>query len=412
MADSLTVNDSLGRRLLSFIAGAGMVAASFMTIQHFFNANFPESIYKGSFCDISSFFNCNSSAFSKIAHYRGVPMGWPGLVLGFLVCLAALFPTKAFEKTLKALLLLNALGVVALFFYSVFFLKSLCLLCTGYYLFSLFAFFLYWKHGLIELPLPSIKLLIVFAMVFLAGAYGFHLFYGAKQDAQLGGVAARVVKEYYSLEKVPSPSFISPFMTAQATERFEDAPIQVIEYADFLCPDCLFMYEQLNRLKADFAGKINIAFQFFPLEGKCNTVVDKDRHPGGCDLSYIAAKDPAKFSAIHDEIFSHFQEARDPQWRAELAKKYGVEAALTDQATKDLVQKIINTGSEYEKTSKNFAHGIRSTPTLIVNNRMIIGTLPYGQLKAVFESLVAADAKTGDKRFLENWVDFQPKKKK
>ena len=39
--------------------------------------------------------------------------------------------------------------------------------------------------------------------------------------------------------------------------------------------------------------------------------------------------------------------------------------------------RIIATGAEYEKTSDQFAHGIRSTPTLIVNNRMIIGTLPY-----------------------------------
>jgi hypothetical protein len=43
---------------------------------------------------------------------------------------------------------------------------------------------------------------------------------------------------------------------------------------------------------------------------------------------------------------------------------------------------------------------------------MIIGTLPYGQLRAIFESLVAEGAKTGDRRFLENWVEFQPKKKK
>ena len=413
MADSLTVDGGFGRRLLSFIAGAGMIAASGLTIQHFFNANFPESIFKGSFCDINAFFNCTSSAYSKIAHFQGIPMGYWGLVLGALVCLGALFPSRAFERTMKALSLLNALGVVALFCYSVFFLKSLCLLCSGYYVFSLFSFFLYWKYGLKGIPVPSLKQLIVFALIAAAGAYGFHLFYKAKQDAQTGSITARAVKEYYSLEKVPDPSFISPFWTAQATERFEDAPIRVIEYADFLCPDCLFMSEQLNRLKAEFAGKINIAFQFFPLD-KCNTVVVEKggKHSGACDLSYIAAYDPAKFAAIHDEIFAHFQEARDPQWRADLAKKHGLEAALSDKNTIDLVQRIIDTGAEYEKTSDKFAHGIRSTPTLIVNNRMIIGTLPYGQLRAIFESLVAEGEKTGDRRFLENWVEFQPKKKK
>ena len=413
MTDGLTVESGFGRRFLAFLAGAGMAAASFLTIQHFYAANFPVSIFEGSFCDISAFFNCNSSAFSKIAHVQGVPMGWPGLFLGILVCLGALFPSKAFEKTLRALMLLNLLGVVALLVYSIFFLKSLCLLCTGYYLFSFFAFFLFWKYGLKGVPFPSLKQIVVFAALFLAGAYGFHLYYKAQQDAQRGGVAARVVKEYYSLEKAPDPSFISPFMVVQSTDRFEDAPIRVIVYSDFLCPDCLFLSEQITRLKTEFAGKLNIAFQFFPLD-KCNEVVAQKSglHPGACDLAYIAAHDPSKFVTIHDEIFAHQQEAKNPQWRAELARKYGVEAALTDPNTKDLVHRIMATGAEYEKTSDKFAHGIRSTPTLVINNRMIIGTLPYPQIQAIFESLAAEGAKTGDRRFLENWVDFRPAKKK
>jgi uncharacterized membrane protein/protein-disulfide isomerase len=413
MAESLALENIGRRRFWSFISGAGMIAASFLTIQHFYAANFPDSIYKGSFCDINAFFNCNSSAYAKIAHYQGVPMGWPGLLLGALVVLGALFPSRAFERTNKLLSLFNALGVAALFVYSVFFLKSLCLLCTGYYVFSLFSFFLFWKYGLKGFPVPSLKHLTVYAAVFLVGAYGFHLFYGAKQEAQQGGVAARVVKEYYSLEKVADPSFISPFMVAQATERFDDAPIRVIEYGDFRCPDCLFLYEQLNRFKSEYAGKINIAFQFFPLD-QCNTVVTQksNRHPGACDLAYIAAHNPSQFVTIYNEIFSHFQEARSPQWRADLAKKYGVEAALTDPKTKDLVFRIMNTGAEYEKTSTQFAHGIRSTPTIIVNNRMIIGTLPYAQTKAIFDALLEESKKTGDRRFLENWVEFQPPKKK
>jgi uncharacterized membrane protein/protein-disulfide isomerase len=413
MATGLTYDGTFGRRLSSFLAGAGMIAASFLTLQHFYAANFPDSIFKGSFCDISAFFNCNGSAFSKIAHYQGVPLGWFGLALGLLVVVGSLFPARALERTNKSLSLLNALGVLALLGYSLFFLKSLCLLCTGYYLFSLLSLFLFWKFGLRGAWFPNIKVLAVFGLLALAGAYGFHLYYKAMTDAQSGGVAARVVKEYYRLEKVPDPSFISPFMVAQATDRFQDAPIRVIEYADFLCPDCLFMHEQLIRLKADFAGKINIAFQFFPLDA-CNGVVAQkaNRHPGACDLSYIAAHDPGKFPEIYNDIFSHFQEAKSPEWRAELAKRYGVEAALTDPNTKDLVHRIMNTGSEYDKTSDQFAHGIRSTPTIIVNNRMIIGTLPYGQMKAIFEALLEESGQKGDKRFLENWVEFKPAKKK
>jgi len=49
----------------------------------------------------------------------------------------AVLPSVRLERVNKLLALLNALGVIFLFFYSVFFLKSLCLLCSGFYVFSL-----------------------------------------------------------------------------------------------------------------------------------------------------------------------------------------------------------------------------------------------------------------------------------
>ncbi len=68
---------------------------------------------------------------------------------------------------------------------------------------------------------------------------------------------------------------------------------------------------------------------------------------------------------------------------------------------------MIQTGREYEKTHDEYSHGIRSTPTLIVNNRMIIGTLPYEQLRVIFEALVD-EHEGGDRRFIENWVETGP----
>jgi uncharacterized membrane protein/protein-disulfide isomerase len=412
MQASLTLNGKSWSRTLSFVFGLGMMVASVFTIRHFFLANYPTSIYAGSFCDINSFFNCDSSAFSVISQVGGVPLGYFGLIVGALVCLGAVFPSISLERTNKTISIVNFVSVVGLFLFSVLYLKSLCLLCTGYYLFSIASFLLFWKYGidrddpswLSRHFSPSLKHLVTIAIVTLLGAYGMVLFHHARRDAQSGGVAARVVTQYYNLAVVKPPSLISPYRTVQSTEKFEDAPIQIIEYADFLCPDCLFLTQQMGKLKEEFKGKINIAYQFFPLEARCNQVVEKDKHPGACDLSYLAAYDPAKFSQIHDEIFANFEKAKDPAWRNALARKYQLEGALNDARTKELVQRIINTGNEYEKTSEKYSHGIRSTPTLIVNNRMIIGTLPYAQLRAIFQALVEEREKAGGKRFLENWV--------
>ncbi|NOR15086.1 MAG: thioredoxin domain-containing protein, partial [Candidatus Aminicenantes bacterium] len=395
MEKSLTLGGTRWPRTLSFFSGIGMVASSLLTVQHYFKANFPESIFEGSFCDISAFFNCDSSAFSPISQILGIPLGYFGLVVGMLVALGALFPSESFERTNTFIAFFNALGAVALFLYTVFVLGSLCLLCSGFYLFSLLSLFLFWRYGIGRSEgrfpgrylQPSLKLLLTFSVISALGAYGMMALHDAKEDAQ-AGVSLSMVKQFYELPVVGNPSFISPYWTARATEKFEDAPIHVVEYVDLLCPDCLFLAQQLDELKEEFAGKINIAFQFFPLEGKCNNVVDKNLHPGACDISLYAMYDPSKFLDIHDETFVNFRAARSPKWRLELAARYGVTEAINDPQTQDLLQKIILTGAENEKTSDRFAHGIRSTPTMIINGRMIIGTLPLEHMRAIFLALL------------------------
>lgn len=412
MRRSLTLNGLSRPRILSFASGIGMAAFSLLTVEHFFAANYPSGIFEGAFCDISAFFNCDSSAYSPISAIWGVPLGFFGLALGGLVSLGAVFPSESFERTNKTLALLNILGVVALLVYSVFFLGSLCLLCSGFYGFSLLSYLLFWRYGLEREGdfrrrwlSPSPKLLATASVIAALGAWGVSELHAAKREAQSGGAAARAVEQFFSLEPVPWPSFVSPRWTVRSSERFEDVPLRVVEYGDLLCSDCRFLAAQLERLEEEFAGKLNIAFQFFPLEARCNDVVDKDLHPGACELSYIAAHDPDRFREIHDEIFANFQAAKSsPEWRRDLSRRYGVQAAVEDSATRALVHRTIETGREYGRTSEEFAHGIRSTPTMIINNRMIIGTLPYEQLRAIFRALVE-EAEGTERRFMENWEE-------
>ena len=409
MNKSLTLQGVTLPRTLSFISGLGMIVASVMTIEHYFAANFPETIFEGSFCDINAFFNCDSSAFSVISQIGGVPLGFFGLIVGGLVSLGAVFPSEAFERSNKSISLLNVLGVISLLAFSVFVLGSLCLLCSGFYLFSIVSFFLFWRYGIdSDAPgilsrwlRPSILHLSAFALVTAAGAFGFSLFHDAKEDAQTGGVASRIVDQYYSLPEVQLPSTLSPLWSLQSTEEFDGAPIQIVEYADLLCPDCRFLAEQIHRLDEEFPGQINVVFQAFPLEGICNDVVEKDLHKGACEITYMAAHDPANFKAIHDEIWEAWPEPRDPEWRQGMAQRYGVEEGPSDPETQALVHTLIQTGKEYEKTSDQFSYGIRSTPTMILNGRMVIGTLPYEQLKAIVEAILQ-NAEGGD-RFLESW---------
>jgi protein-disulfide isomerase len=323
-----------------------------------------------------------------------------------------LFPSAGFERTNKFLNFFNVLGIIGLIFISIFILNSVCLYCAAYYIFSFLNFFLYYKFGIdskkgfIQQHLqPNIRHLFGIGLLTLIGAVNIFAYHQAKIEAQGGGVANKIVQQYFSLPRVKNPSIISPYYTIQATKDFQSAPIRIIEYADFQCPDCLKLKNDLEDLKKDFGDKMNVVFQFFPLDGKCNTVVDKDKHPQSCALSYIAAHDPGKFLAIHDEIFDNLRKTRSDEWVKNLAQKYGVEDALTDERTKKIVHDIVNTGKEYKPTSDRYRYGIRSTPTMIINERMVIGTLPKVQLRAIFKAILDKDKKGKDERsgFIEDW---------
>jgi protein-disulfide isomerase/uncharacterized membrane protein len=411
----LTTSGRPGLRLASMLAGFGMAFFSFLTIRHFFEANYPDSIFAGSFCDISAFFNCDSSAYSSLSAILDVPLGVPGLVIGTLVMLGAAFPSEELERTNRFVALLNGMGVVALFLVSVLVIGNLCLLCTGYYVASLVSLWLFWKFppgrqagqhraGLKDWFRPSMLHLAAFALLGISTAWGFAQYHEARRDAQTGGASARFVRQYYDLPEVPWPTSISPYRTVSATPGFDEAPIRIVEYADLLCSDCRILYEQMKRLKSEFDGKINVAFQFFPLDAECNDVVEKDKHPGACELSYMAAHEQELFPIVHERVFENFEAAKQPEWRSALAHELGLEGAANDPETRAIVRRLIETGREYEKTSDQYEHGIRSTPTMIINNRLVIGTFPDAQMRALFQALID-EAEGGERRFLENWVE-------
>jgi uncharacterized membrane protein len=411
MDRSLTLRGWTLTRALSLLLGTGMAVVAALTIEHFFAVRFPDSLAAAAACEADSFFRCGDSANAPIAAVFGVPIGLFGFMVGGLLVLGTLLPSPPLERTNRSIAYLNVILAVALVVYSIVGLRSLCLLCTSYSVLALASAGLFWKAGIdsgdpdpVQRTLSASPMhLVAFAGATLVAAWMMGLYHGARRGADAGTATTQVVSQFLALEKGAEPSAISPFWVMRSTERFEDAPIRVIEYSDFLCSDCRYLSEQVHLIEREFAGRINWAFQFFPLEAACNDIVDKDKHPGACDLAYIAAFRPDRFRDVHDEIFENFALARDAHWRRDLARRYDAEAALTDPATIETVHRLIRTGAEYERTSAQYDYGIRSTPTLIINGRMLIGTLPHAQLRAILQAVL--DEETGRGRgFMENWV--------
>ena len=64
-----------------------------------------------------------------------------------------------------------------------------------------------------------------------------------------------------------------------------DAPIKVVEFADFMCPGCRAASGALHEYFAQQGGDINLTFKNFPLEKTCNPGIGQSIHNGSCELA-------------------------------------------------------------------------------------------------------------------------------
>lgn len=372
----LTLNGMTGLNFLFIFISVAMIGVSIYLTVHYYNTLYPTQLGGESLCNLSSFFNCDSSTYSKAAAVAGVPTSFFGIIVGLLFLFSSLMPSQALEKTCSAVAKYNFIGCVILFIYSLVGLGSLCPFCTAYYVLSGGAFFLFWKHGL-DSWVPDLKVSAVWAVILIAGSVFMHQNTSAKEDTR-SKLNASIVQQYNSLGTLGDPTVESPYKIHMATEKFADAPIRITVFSDFECPFCKVVADQMPELIRRYPNQINIQYSFYPLDNKCNSNVKGRFHESACDAAMLAACDEKKFLAVHDDIFAN-QDKLKAGVLTELAKKHGLENCINNEEMKNKVITAINTATQFN---------LKSTPTIILNGKKIEGTIPSGQFFAIFNEIL------------------------
>ena len=157
----------------------------------------------------------------------------------------------------------------------------------------------------------------------------------------------------------------------------DDAPVTVVEFADYECPACQQMFPLVKRLMRDFDGKVRLQFRDFPL----------DIHPSAIPAATAArcADEQGKFWEYHDALFS------DPDDLSDMALFQRADDQKLDRAK---FESCFSSGRHRDPILKSFsdgfALGVKSTPTLFVNGRILVRT-NYDRLKqVVHEELLLA----------------------
>ncbi len=153
-----------------------------------------------------------------------------------------------------------------------------------------------------------------------------------------------------------------------------DAPVTIVEWADFECPACRAFYPLLDQLEARFPNQVRVVYKFYPLS----------IHPHGelaARAAYAAARQ-GKFWPMHHILFDN-QDKLEQQDLERYAKKLDLDLPKlrADMGHDDTLSRI-------EKDKKQAdGIGLQGTPTIYINGREVElakldVTDPYGDLEA------------------------------
>jgi protein-disulfide isomerase len=162
-----------------------------------------------------------------------------------------------------------------------------------------------------------------------------------------------------------------------------NAPVQIMEFADFECPACgnfAVITEPDVRNRIVNTGLASYRFFDFPLPMHPNTMAASN--------AAACAADQGKFWEMHDELFRN-----QPEWNGEAThdpKKIFLGYVKSLGMNTDTWEKCFDAQTHQSRILANQAEGnrrkVQSTPTFVIGSRVIPGAMSYDVFKAYVDS--------------------------
>jgi protein-disulfide isomerase len=134
-----------------------------------------------------------------------------------------------------------------------------------------------------------------------------------------------------------------------------DAPVQVIEFADFECPFCASFHESYAALVKKYPGDLALTFIHLPIPGH--------RFALPAARASECASEQDRFQAMHDQLLARQNEFGLTPW-----SEYAVRAGLSDRAA---FESCMNRQGEMPRVEAGRVlarrMSINATPTIIFN---------------------------------------------
>ena len=175
------------------------------------------------------------------------------------------------------------------------------------------------------------------------------------------------------------PSEVATVGIDEWTKGPENAPVTLIEYADFQCPACRLTATVVQQVYDAYPDDLRLVFRLFPL-----TSIHQNAALSA--QAAVAAGEQGKFWEMHNLLYEtqgDWSQADDVQSIfIEDAQKLGleVEKFTTDLTSETIVKKV----KENEQAAINAK--IDATPTFIMNGKIIQNPGSFEDFKTLIDS--------------------------
>lgn len=175
----------------------------------------------------------------------------------------------------------------------------------------------------------------------------------------------------------PSGDFskVSAVTDADYIRGDKNAKITMIEYSDFQCPFCQRHLPTLDRILADYKGKVRLVYRHFPLNS-IHPQAQKAAEASEC------AGEQGKFWEMHDKLFEN-QTALQIDNLKQYAKDLGLNTSQFNNCldTSKFASKVNQQATEAQNS------GITGTPGTWVGDQLVKGAYPYDTFKQIIDAL-------------------------
>ena len=157
----------------------------------------------------------------------------------------------------------------------------------------------------------------------------------------------------------------------------DGAPVEIIQFAEFQCPYCGKVGDTMEKLLAEYPGKLKIVYRDFPLGFHDRAI------PAAIAANCAGEQD--KYWDMHGILMKNQTKLQDTDL-AGFAKEVGVDMDKWSTCLKDPAQE-----AEVKKDMEDAsAVGVTGTPAFFINGVLLSGAVPFDQFKSIIDKELAA----------------------